>query len=180
MCVWKAPFFPCLRHPFSQFALNSSQSLRTSQRHTPTHSRGKCLCNRGMQRNLHGCMLAGGDGVINIHVISHIARRKLQSIRDIARDPKLRNADLLVLKLSPFEIVRSKFNKNWPNNQQLIIRHCVKIWKQSANARRSYDIGKTWVVFLAHLVFDDFKVTEIQRIKRCLTKQIASNGWMLT
>ena len=50
---------------------------------------------------------------------------------------------------SPLEIMQSKFNKNWHSKLQIIIKHCVTIWKQSAYARRSNDIGKSWVIFLA-------------------------------
>ena len=41
----------------------------------------------------------GEDDVIDIHVSSLIARKKAaERIRDKARDPKMRNADLVVLK----------------------------------------------------------------------------------
>ena len=63
---------------------------------------GKCLRDgRGMQWNLHGCVLVRGEGeygVSDTHVSSLIARKKAaERIRDKGRDPKLRSADLLLL-----------------------------------------------------------------------------------
>ena len=54
-----------------------------------------------MQWNLYGNVLVGRgeDDVIDIHVSNPIARKKsAESVRDKARDPKLRNTDLLVLQ----------------------------------------------------------------------------------
>ena len=49
--------------------------------------------------NLHGCVLVEGeDGVLDTHVSSHCKKEAAERTRDKARDPKLRNADLQVLK----------------------------------------------------------------------------------
>ena len=89
-----------------QRLLNSRlQSAEREEMRTVTrpraHSltRGKWLCNRGIQWNMHGNGLVGEgeDDTIDIFVRSLVVRKKAaESIRDKAGDPKLRNVDLLV------------------------------------------------------------------------------------